>query len=315
MKARLSDHRQAHEPIGASVRLVTQIPAGTDGDGIQHMYKALTLPLELKGAPVLRHDVDSEPLLVTLLRREFPWCTEFLDALALQLRIASAVGRPWLAMKPMVLVGPPGIGKTRLARRICELSGVGFAQLSVAGSTDNRTLAGTARGWAATQPNLPILTIHRTRSANPLIVIDEVDKVSDDRRNGNVLDTLLAMLEPETSRRFFDECLLTECNLSYVNWLLTANSADTLPPVLRSRLQLINMEPPGEQHFDALLASIIADTAREWQISELELPLLAPAVVDGLRRGFANTNSVRRFASAVKAVMALSVGQAPRRVQ
>src|SRR5690606_31841816 len=100
----------------------------------------------------------------------------------------------------------------------------------------------------------PILTIARCKTANPIIVVDEIDKTTPGGHNGDIHWTLLTLLEQQTAAVFFDECLLTNCNLSQISWILTANDVHSLPRPLLSRLRVIRVGRPAAEHFDRLLA-------------------------------------------------------------
>lgn len=258
--------------------------------------KALARPLPLGGD--FRCDAAGRFILIETLRREFPWMAGVIDAVEAQMRLAAAMDRWRLHVRPMLLVGPPGGGKTRFALRLAELSGCGHGLLNAGGSTDNRLLAGTARGWSTTYPSLPAQVIARTGCANPVIVIDEIEKSGASDRNGRITETLLTMIEPVSARQWPDECLVAPLDLSRVNWILTANSLTGLGAPLLSRLEIIETGMPAPEHFDDLLAGVLADIADSFGRKPWRLPRLLPADIAALRAGFAADPSPRRLHAA-----------------
>lgn len=289
-------------PIGPSLKVMAAIGDAEIGEGkrLSQHYRALTAPLALRGGTA-----NLEVLRVVLLR-EFPWMWDLIEELFEELHLRRAAGVPWLHFSPRLLVGPPGIGKTRFARRMAQLAGTGYREINAGGSSDNRLLMGTARGWESAQPALPLMTMRSTGTANPVIVVDEIDKTRADGRNGDIRDTLLAFLEDETARAWFDECLLAECDLSQVSWMLTANTVDRLPSPLRSRLLVVRVDRPQPIHFEAILRSVIGDFARELGITAAELPELGAEAQRQLRARFEQTASVRDLKSSVRRTLAKS---------
>ena len=268
---------------------------GSDGQfkSLADRYRALTEELPLAGAGVLHSDAAGEIALITRLRAAAPWLEPAIASIERQLRIQNWAGRPWIAWRPLCLTGPPGCGKSHLARLIGELAGAGHATLDLAGTSDNRTLEGTARGWTSTQPCWPALVMSQTRTANPVLVLEEAEKAGGSARNGDPQATLLTMIEAETASRFWDKCLLADVDLSHACWILTCNHADLLPPVLRSRLDIVPVEGPEPEHFDFVASAIVADLVRRWGVCPTALPTLPPHALQVLRDAFARTRSVR----------------------
>src|SRR3546814_7689042 len=132
----------------------------------------------------------------------------------------------------------------------------------------------------------------RTEIANPLLSVDESDKADVSSRNGSVANTLLGMLEPETATRWLDECLVTECDISQISWVLTANTTAGIPEPLLSRLRIERVGGPGPEHFDSVLESILRDAAAELGVAPMLLPPLEPEVIGWLRAAF--TGDARR---------------------
>lgn len=281
---------------------------------IGSLYESLTTLMPLAGASTLACSrVGRESRIAAALRDEAPWMSAAIDLIADQTAMSLYAGRPWLSLRPMLLVGPPGAGKTHFARRLGDLSGCGDAVLSFAGVNSNAELAGNPRGFRHPQPCLPACVIQRTGTANPVIVIDEVEKacVSD---LGDPVATLLGMLERSTAKRYFDGCLAAEIDLGYVNWILTANSIARLPIPLLSRVQVIEVRGPGPEHAEMVLATLWRDVARDLGLPPAALPMLEAAAETMLLRLFRNTRSVRRLRRAVETLVAVSTRHAPRAV-
>lgn len=166
------------EVSGACMKVVSAIgdTGSRDERQLVQRYKSLVEPLPLQGG-----QTNLEVLRVALLR-EFPWMWELVEDLFDDLTLRRAAGVPWLHFAPILIVGPPGVGKTRFARRLAQLAGTGYRQINAAGSSDNRMLMGTARGWDGAQPALPLLVVRSSGSANPVIVVDEIDKARSEGR-------------------------------------------------------------------------------------------------------------------------------------
>lgn len=280
-----------------------QIGAGGHGrEGglkvITDAYRPLTEPLPLAGG-----DVPAEALCAAL-DAEFPWLTEATDALRADLRLRARAGAAWARLRPTLLVGPPGCGKTRWARRLARLLGTGFGEIAAAGSSDSRALAGTARGWSSATPAYPLLVMMRTGTANPVIVVDEIEKAGGSGRNGHIHHTMLGLLEPETARAWPDECLMAPCDLSQISWICTANTLEGIPEPLMSRLRIVRTGVPEIEHWPSLREGLLRDLAEDLGVPVEALPPLEPAAEEALQAAFAAGASVRRVKAAMERALA-----------
>ena len=171
-----------------------------------------------------------------------------------------------IRMQPTILVGSPGCGKTSFAIRMLDLLGVRHALYACGGVAD-ASLAGTPRAWTTAAPSLPVSLIARHRTASPGIVLDELEKAGTGRHNGNLVDALLSMLEPTSSSRWHEPYLQSECDLSHVIWLGTANSLDGIPAALRDRCRVIRFPSPSVEHLPVLAASLLREAIEEQGMS------------------------------------------------
>ena len=228
---------------------------------------------------------------------EFPQAETVIDQVLRWL-----VGRPYLYLGNLLIEGPPGSGKSRFARRLGETLGMGVYRVD--GSNDGgASFGGTERRWHSTEPCRPFMAVARWRQANPLVVVDEVDKAPTRSDYGRLWDAMLQVMDPETASRFPDPCLQADLDLSWVSLVCTANETWSLPSPLLDRFRAIVRFPePGPEHLDALLPALIEDIARERGLDQRYFPPLDGVERDALRRRWQG-GSVRRLRRMVDGVL------------
>ncbi len=154
--------------------------------------------------------------------------------------------RDGLDVTPMLLLGPPGIGKTHFARKLADLLGTGMSLVPMSSMTAGWLLSGASSQWKGAKPGKVFEALVEGQYANPVIVVDEIDKASADAQY-DPLGAMYSLLEHDTAGSFMDEFAEVAIDASQVIWIMTANDERCIPEPILNRMNVFEVEAPSPE--------------------------------------------------------------------
>ncbi|ADO44321.1 ATP-dependent Lon protease (plasmid) [Ketogulonicigenium vulgare Y25] len=241
---RFSDDDEAR--IKRRVRRILELRKAASG--LEHLKSDDRARLEVlkDGARLIsipsEHHADE---FAAMLHAEMPWMAPATEIVWHAMRRSVREGLPGLKIPPLLLDGPPGIGKSELARRLGELLATPTTVIEATGENASFGVVGSQRGWGGSHPGRLIETVLQSRIANPVMVVDEVEKagraVSTKGQAFGLAEGLLPLLEPLTAKRWSCPYYQVKFDMSWVIWVLTSNDFQLLPEPLLSRCPPIRL--------------------------------------------------------------------------
>ena len=193
-----------------------------------------------------------------------PNFTEALDDVRRHVALAQD-SRDGLEVTPMLLLGPPGIGKTHFARQLAELLGTDMNLLPMSSMTAGWLLSGSSSQWKGARPGKVFEALVEGEYANPVIVVDEIDKASSDAQY-DPLGALYSLLEHDTAQSFTDEFAEVAIDASQVIWITTANDSRGIPDPILNRMNVFEVQAPTVDQARSIARMLYTGirTAHDW---------------------------------------------------
>lgn len=218
---------------------------------------------------------------------------EFISTIAKRGKVSGSI---------VCLVGPPGVGKTSIGKSIADALGRKFYRFSVGGMRDEAEIKGHRRTYIGAMPGKLIQSLSRTEVSNPVIMLDEIDKIGISYQ-GDPASALLEVLDPEQNRDFLDHYLDVRYDLSNILFVTTANQLDTIPRPLLDRMEIINLSGYiMEEKMEIAKRYLIPKQRKEHGLraSEIQISDIALAkIIDG----YAREAGVRSLENQIKKIM------------
>ena len=205
------------------------------------------------------------------LREVFPNLEDPITFIAQHLAMHRASGKDHFSIQPILLIGPPGIGKTHIAHSLSRLINGYPSTINMSSMTHGFVLSGTDRKWGQSAPGAVFKAMLDSGPEQmPVIILDEIDKT--DSRLSNTLAPLYHLLDPVMAPRFVDEFLGFSIDTSTITWIATANEKHDIPEPLLDRFQCFDVPPPSPGQLRVIVNNLYAQIAGPISYMPVEIP-------------------------------------------
>jgi ATP-dependent Lon protease len=208
----------------------------------------------------------------------------------------------------LLLQGPPGVGKTSIGRSVAQSLGREFYRFSLGGMRDEAEIKGHRRTYIGAMPGKFVQAIKTCKTANPVIMLDEIDKIGASY-HGDPASALLEVLDPEQNKDFLDHYLDVRFDLSKIFFICTANQLDTIPAPLMDRMEVIQL--PGyilEEKVEIAKRHLLPKQLKAHGVTAKQITL-SKAVLSAIVDGYAREAGVRGLENSIKKILRKSVNK------
>lgn len=221
---------------------------------------------------------------VAALEQRFPNFGGVVNLIMREVALAELAGGAGITMPCLLLSGPPGVGKTEFCKALAQTLNTRFFEIRFAGLSASFAIGGSDLSWGSGRPGLIFNELALGNVANPLCLLDEIDKADADNRY-NPTAHLYTLLEPSSAKTFRDEAIPLTLNTAFIQWVATANYPDRIEPALRSRFSEFEIPAPTKEQVRTIAQNAYADMRAQAPWGERFVPELSDEVLSVLEGG------------------------------
>ncbi len=299
---------EAYEKVLRELSTYEKLPPSSPESNISRNYIDLICSLPWETYTEENADINNAR---RILDRDHYGMKKVKERIAEQLAVVNRTGNP--AGSILCLLGAPGVGKTSVARSIAEATGRKYARISLGGMKDESELRGHRKTYVGAMPGRIVNALKQAQSSNPLILLDEIDKIGADYK-GDPASALLEILDSEQNVSFRDNYLEVGLDLSKVLFIATANDASTIPAPLLDRLEIIELSSyTYEEKFNIAKKHLIPKQLKKHAING-KLLKISDKAINTIINHYTRESGVRKLEREIaslcrKCVLELSAGK------
>lgn len=233
---KLDADESVKQRITAEINKLAKMPSGAHESTVQRSFLDLALALPWNKRTAAKVDINRSQ---KILNRDFYGMDKVKERIIEMLSVYAL--SPDITGQIICLVGPPGVGKTSIGRTVAECMGRSYARVSLGGMHDEAEIRGHRKTYIGSMPGRIINAVKQAGTSDPLILLDEIDKLGSDYK-GDPASALLEVLDPEQNCAFCDNFLEIPYDLSHAVFITTANTTETIPAPLLDRMEVIMLD-------------------------------------------------------------------------